>query len=165
MGRIEYEMIRGPEQKLRCKEGGNKLYCDCGCQSPHVDDSEINLEGVIVAGKAKTGYAEYKLVKDGEVVGYYNTQWSALTLNGREYLGCDREGLAPLNDQIFNPDGVSRFKTDPTTIISAGDTLEETGANEATAEKWETEDRDEQYKHHSGYCNKCHDFCYGECSV
>jgi hypothetical protein len=45
----------------------------------------------------------------------------------------------------------------------AGGTLEETASSEKMMENIELAELDARYKGHTGYCTKCHSFCYGDC--
>ena len=159
--KIKYGMIRGPLQQDRCcKKIGrdSALYCDCGCQQPNDDYPAIDITDITI-GKidSKPGrYAEHELLRDGQIVGWYNTQYSAVILGGYEYLGVDREPFKKL------------LETAPprsATVEGAGDTLTETAAAVQMAEKLALMEQDERYKDHPGYCNKCHGFCYGDCDA
>lgn len=160
---MKYKTIRGPKQKDRCTdEIKGRLYCPCGCQEPHEDDPKINLNGVVVSGRAEEGYADYTLTRDGKVVGEINTQYCALILDGYEYLGCDRDELAPLLGQIFK-NHKSRFpqKHWP----HEGDLLQETTIREDFFEEIAIAEEDERNRNHPGWCTKCHSFCYGDCEA
>ena len=159
---MKYSMIRGPKQKDRCTDPVDRLYCDCGCQKPHSDDPQIDLSGVIVSGRAWNGYADYTLTRNGKPCGTFNTQYCAITIDGHEYLGCDRTEMEPIRSQIFD-EGVNRFPRDNDT--QAGGTLAETAAAVKVAEKCELSEQDSRYKDHPGYCNQCHSFCYGDCEA
>lgn len=162
---MEYRRIRGPKQRSRCTDPiKGRLYCECGCQNPHDDDPPINLIGVIVSGRANHGYADYNLIRDGHSVGEYNTQYAALVLDGYEYLGCNRDSMEPLLDQIFDGE-TNRFARPQNKRRQAGDTLAETAATVRLAEKIAIEEQDERCKDHSGYCTICHTYCYGDCEA
>lgn len=161
--RKEYGRIRGLKQEDRCTDPiKGRLYCDCGCQDPHNDDPSINLMDIIVSGRANHGYADYTLTRDGQEVGEINTQYCALVLDGYEYLGCNRDEMSPLFDQIFDGD-VNRFAHPQNN--SAGDTLAETVATVRLAEKIALMEQDERCKNHPGYCTVCHSYCYGDCEA
>jgi hypothetical protein len=120
------------------------------------------MAGLIVSGRANHGYADYTLTRDGHHVGEINTQYCALCLDGYEYLGCDRNELAPILNQIF-VDGKDRF--DFPNAGPAGDTLEETAAVVHALEKIDEMEENERNKHHPGWCPKCHSYCYGDCGL
>ena len=156
MNEITYGRIRGSIPEARCtKKGpyGSALYCDCGCQTPHDEDPKIDLDGITVGERVG---GERRLKRNGETVGWVNTQYMAITLNNHEYLGVKSKDLEKLI--------AAAPKTKlPTT--TAGSTLAETAANEAMVEKFALAEQDERYKNHPGYCNKCHTFCYGDCTA
>lgn len=161
---MQYTMIRGPKQRARCTDPiKGRLYCDCGCQIPRDDDPQPNLVGIVVAGRADQGYADYTLTRDGKTCGEINTQYAALVLDGYEFLGCDREELHPLLNQIF-ADGKSRFDR-KTSHEPAGDSLIETAANVRVSEKIAEMEMDDRNKSHPGYCPKCHSYCFGDCEA
>ncbi|MCP4705722.1 MAG: hypothetical protein GY865_14075 [candidate division Zixibacteria bacterium] len=160
---MKYEMIRGPKPESRCKNigaYGSRLYCNCGCQRPQPDDPKINLTDVIATGRSSEGYANYILSRDGIECGSLNTQYSALFIDDHEFLGCDREGLQPLLHQIFDGD-TSRFPHNRER--SAGDTIAETACTVGLTEKIEIAEQDNGHANHTGYCTRCHSYCYGDC--
>jgi len=160
---MEYKMIRGPKQEDRCIDPiKGRLYCDCGCQTPHDDDPAINLNGIVVSGRASHGYADYTLARSGQNIGEFNTQYCALFIDGYEYLGCNRDEMRPLLDQIFDGD-INRFPRPEDN--SAGDTLAETAATARMSETIAEMEQDAQYANNPGYCTKCHSFCYGDCEA
>lgn len=160
---MEYTMIRGPKQRERCTDPiKGRLYCDCGCQIPRDDDPQIDLTGIVVSGRAPQGYADYTLTRNGKRCGEINTQYAALVLDGYEFLGCARENLRPLLDQIF-VDGKSRF--DQADNGPAGDSLEETAAAVHMMDKVVDAEMDERHKGDFGWCTKCHSYCFGDCEV
>jgi len=160
-----YTMIRGPRQRERCTDPiKGRLYCECGCQTPYDDDPQINLTGIVVSGRAPQGYADYTLTRDGKRCGEINTQYCALMLDGYEFLGCDREEMRPLLDQIF-ADGKSRFDRPENDSEPAGDSLAETAANVHMDETISDMGMDADHKGQVGYCTKCHTFCFGDCEA
>lgn len=160
---MKYKRIRGPVQEDRCTDGGGRLYCPCGCQSPQHNDPQPDLTNVVVTSRAANGYADYNLSRNGQPCGQINTQYAALVLDGYEYLGCNREELKYLRDQIFDETGENRFPRPSS--IECGDTLAETAVNVKNAEKIALAEQDNAYKGHPGYCTKCHGFCYGDCEA
>jgi hypothetical protein len=159
--KINYKMIRGPVQSLRCTDDlKGRLYCECGCQSPHDDDPIVDLTGVIVMGRASHGYADY-ILSCGDESGEINTQYCALIWGGHEYLGCDHEQLRPIFNQIFAGDKSKFARADD--INTAGDTLEETAAAVIICEQLTLVEQDDRNRSHPGYCERCHSFCYGDC--
>jgi len=159
---MTYKRIRGQKQKDRCTDQiKGRLYCDCGCQSPHNDDPEINLDMIIVSCRANHGYADYTLTRNGQSIGELNTQYCALVLDGYEYLGCDRDEMMPLLNQIFDANGINCFPRPSDN--ETGDTIEETVATVRLAEKIADMEQDDRNKNHPGYCKKCHSYCYGDC--
>ena len=157
-----YKMIRSQEQKSRCTNKstcGSPLYCTCGCQSPIDSDSTLEnaLVDIIVSGRAPHGYADYILTRNGIIIGELNTQYSALLIDGREYLGC--EGIEELLNSAWAINDIREIST------NAGEMIEETAAIISNAEKFELSEQDDQNKNHFGYCNKCHTYCYGDCEA
>ena len=51
------------------------------------------------------------------------------------------------------------------TVSMAGDTVEETMANEYMADKIKTKERDTKHSNSFGYCHICHSYCYGDCEA
>jgi len=159
---MRYGRIRGQKQKDRCTDTlKGRLYCDCGCQNPHNDDPVIDLTGIIISDRANHGYADYTLTRNGQRIGELNTQYCALVLDGYEYLGCDRDEMTPLLNQIFDDYDNNRFPQPKDN--STGDTLTETAANVRLIEKIADMEQDDRNKNHFGYCKKCHSYCYGDC--
>lgn len=162
---MQYKMIRGQRQRERCTDPiKGRLYCDCGCQEPQHDDPQPDLTDLIVTGRANHGYANYILTHraTGVTAGEINTQYSALFLDGCEFLGCDRGELAPIYDQIFI-NGEDRF--DRPDVGPAGDTLEDTAATVRVLDRMEEAEENDRNKHHPGWCPKCHSYCYGDCEA
>lgn len=156
-----YEMIRGPKQAARCKclgPYGSPLYCKCGCQTPAADDPAIKLSGIQVEGRAYRSYADHIISRNGVQCGVINTQYGALTLDATEYLGCQ----GPEFDRLI---AAARNSTEPMPPITAGSTLAETAAQEAVAEKIDTDERDTAHANEAGYCTHCHTYCYGDCQA
>jgi len=159
---MDYKMIRGPIAEARCKNKstyGSPLYCDCGCQTPREDDPKYNIEGVTVGEKYEEGYADYRLMRDGKCVGSVNTQYSAIFLDGNEYLGV--KPVSPLMvfvEQALKSNQKSKNE-------NSGSTLAETYAQEKMLEKAELTEQDRLNEDHPGYCPKCHTYCYGDCEA
>ena len=154
-----YKIIRGKIQEDRCTNKGiygSPLYCKCGCQVPQDTDPEINLSDVTVTSKSNSGYADFILSRNNKICGNINTQYNALYLDGYEFLGVDEDLIEDLLKAVRS------IKT-PDTNISAGDTIEETIAFEKVINQLEIKEQDEQNISHSGYCTKCHSYCYGDC--
>lgn len=155
-----YKRIRSPEQSKRCTDPiKGRLYCECGCQVPNPGDPPMDLGGITVSGRANHGYANYTLIRDGRRVGEINTQYTALILDGRQYLGCEGAEINELLSQCHVV--VSRAEVS----VGAGGTRAETAA---------TVRRDEQRwrkmnalpnRDHPGYCTACHTYCYGDCQA
>jgi len=128
-----------------------------------VDDPQPDLGDLVVEGRANHGYADYVLSHKatGAKAGEINTQYCALVVDGVEYLGCDREEMSPLINQIFDGDK-NRFAL---LLSGAGDTLAETAAVVHVVERLVDMDQDDRNKHHYGWCMKCHSYCYGDCEA
>jgi hypothetical protein len=154
-----YKMIRSLEQEKRCTYRYNgkplrRLYCDCGCQKPQDSDPDLPIvvSAVKVLGRAQHGYADYTLARDGIRCGEINTQYSALVVDGVEYLGCDRALISGL-----------LLDTAPAHDILPGETIAESTTIDQIFDRIEISEQDDRNAHHAGYCTKCHTFCYGDC--
>jgi hypothetical protein len=152
-----YKMIRSKAQEARCKNDGRALYCDCGCQIPQESDPDINLEGVNISQQHITGYADFDLVRNGENCGCFNTQYNYLILNGIEFLGVKRNLIHHLREQAFELKTRQQEQT--------GDTLIETYTKVKTAEQFELQEQDGRNYNNTGYCTRCHSYCYGDCEA
>lgn len=161
MSKITYTRIRGTVAEARCSKKstwGSPLYCECGCQTPHDDDPAINLDGVTVGAEYESDPGTYKLMRDGKPCGSISrTARDYICMDGHEYLGCNKAALNQLfAQQAAAPVAVS---------ASAGETAEETIATVRLGEKLEEAEQDASNKHHFGWCNKCHSYCYGDCEA
>jgi len=162
MSKITYTRIRGPKAEARCSNKstwGSPLYCECGCQTPHDDDPSINLDGVTVGAEYESDPGTYQLVRDGKPCGSISrTATDYICIDKHEYLGCDKAALHNLFCQPV-PESVE------TAPVSAGETSAETVASVRFAERAQEARQDAENKHHFGWCNKCHSYCYGDCEA
>jgi hypothetical protein len=157
-----YKMIRSPEQRNRCTDPiKDHLYCPCGCQEPRENDPSLNsvLDGVMVTGRADHGYADFILVRNGKRCGEINTQYGALVVDGREFLGVERRDIQSLLDAARSLPDLPREN------ILPGETLEESVTIDRAIEKIELNEQDNAHAMHPGYCRKCHTYCYGDCEA
>jgi len=157
---MTYKMIRGKLAEERCTNKsryGSPLYCTCGCQVPKETDPKIDLKGVSVSHRLD-GYADFELIRNGQRCGSLNTQYAALVLDGNEYLGVERAVLDQLiaSALALPPKSESEY-------ISAGSTLNETAAQVRVSEKIALDEQDARYSKSTGYCSKCHSWCFGDC--
>ena len=169
-----YTRISGKIAADRCTkkymlfgEPMSALYCDCGCQTPHDDDPDINLDGVTVVADAVSEQGNHMrpdegcrlLARNGIYCGQislYTHDW--LWLDGVEYMGITDGCTQRLVDEAIAL-GDHDAKTD------IGDTLVETAAAERRAEEIDLMEQDARNADHPGYCTKCHSYCWGDCDA
>lgn len=161
---MNYKSIRGSIATTRCKNVstyGSPLYCDCGCHTPQATDPQLDtvLAGVTVGVKDQKGYADVALMRNGKRVGYINTQHNYICIDGNEYIGC--EGIDGLLTDAINV----LHNTAKDDEVACGDTLEETAARVHQMERIEDAEQDAANKNRTGYCTKCHSYCYGDCEA
>ena len=162
---MNYKRIRGGKAKERCKNisvWGSPLYCECGCQIPIESDPILDLSQTVISRKSEEGYANFILSRKGIECGSYNSQYDNIYLDGNEFLGVDKETVAHLFAEVLT--GKHQKKT-PEMSFSAGSTMEETAAMEKMSENITLLEQDESHARHPGYCNKCHSYCYGDCTA
>jgi len=165
----EFKMIRGKKQTARCKNVGpygSPLYCDCGCQTPRAEDLDYNITNVIIEHHEVDGYFDknpWKIIRGSKVVGHISFAQSYIFLDGNEYLGVqETSSLYGLIDQMIE---IRDIIKDQKITVTAGSTLIETAAQEATAEKIELMEMDDRNKTNPGYCTNCHSYCFGDCEA
>jgi len=158
-----YKGIRGRIAEDRCtnkSEYGSPLYCDCGCHTPRDTDPVLNLSDVTIIRKSGEGHANYILSRNGVECGSYNSQYSAIYMDGNEYLGVSDDVVAHLLAIVR-----SGVMDKPSNDTNAGSTLEETAASESLADKLDLAEQDAKHGQHPGHCTKCHSYCYGDCEA
>ena len=158
---MEFSRIRGEKTKPRCTDKYDRLYCECGCQIPRIDDfndsqlNNIKLDWVDLRPMQNIRLGVFRNQKR---VGSIDFGKKYLSIDGNEYMGCcgeKWESLKSLKTSSPRPDFDS----------SAGSTLDETAAQVRQSEKIELTEQENKCKNHMGYCNKCHSFCYGDCEA
>jgi hypothetical protein len=155
-----YKMLRGKSASDRCTNKGiygSPLYCKCGCQTPQDSDPDINLDGVIVSNKQHTGYADFALTRNGTNCGSINTQYNAVYIDDYEFLGVDNDHIQHLLNQARSIPTSGDCNTLP------GETPSETIAIVRQNEKIANDEQDRQNSKNTGWCKKCHSYCYGDC--
>jgi len=157
-----YSMIRSKAQEERCTNKGSwgsPLYCKCGCQTPLDTDPNLNLDGVTVSGKDNFRDAYYILLRNGlECGGRISIQNNYIVLDSVEYLGVERSFIQHLID------AARAINTTPK-VENAGSTFAETVAFERMADKLDIMEQDDRNINNSGYCTKCHSYCFGDCEA
>ena len=147
----ECQAIR--DKRRPCKEfAGPKMYCGCGCMSPV--NLSYDLTGVMVSGRAPSGYADYTLVRDGARVGAVNTQYATIILDGVEYLSVSK------TSPLFRLVQTAKNSNAPKNATSIADVTMYAEVKDTTEQ-----DMDRRGADHPGYCRKCHTYCYGDCEA
>ncbi len=157
-----YKMIRSEGQRARCTNKsryGSPMYCECGCQTPQDSDPELNqiLSDITVGAKGES-YANVDLMRNSVRVGNINTQYSAIYIDGFEFLECSEiDAILAAAREVLN--NSQREET------SAGDSLEETAVNVRINDRLAEQEQNERNRKHPGWCPKCHSYCYGDCEA
>ena len=106
--------------------------------------------------KAEEGYANFLVYIDRPATGrpdlWVNTQYGTINADNEELIPADK-------DSLF----VACRNIDVTPAAASGSTTTETAAHEVEAEGATNEDQDRRNAKNSGYCPKCHTYCYGDC--
>jgi len=159
---MDFKRVRGKKVEARCKNVGtygSPLYCDCGCQTPRRGDEPTPDSLLGLSARWTKNFQEYiGLFRGEDKVGMIDPGKQYIVLNNTEYLGVKKESA--LGALLTLPIGGSYEA-----ISSAGSTTEETVAQEYAVEKIDLAEMDERHKNHPGYCNKCHGFCWGDCTA
>ena len=150
----KYEVSAVRDRRKPCAKFGRqpKMYCDCGCMTP--DSLDYDMAGVVVTGRAETGYADYTISRHGVPVGEVNTQYATIYMDGVEYLGVSAG--SPLYRLVAD----ARALNIPQAAVSCAGVMTHDEVRDTSVAEM-----DDRNARHPGYCGKCHTYCYGDCEA